>query len=228
LTTEYQRVCNTLKRLRYEADSVLAIWAIFENSNGYPNGDRRKALRDLVNKNYETVGLDRIQKLVVRDTILSIHRMIDHSDNGRKASVQSLVQVKQFLNQRDCIELLVSKARNWNPGFGLEDYNEKLVRSLYNEVMPRLRENKNIRNVGTIRKVMADLRNFTLAHALEREVLNQPRLLDIRDGLVLTSVLIMKCSLLIEGTNWDPKYRWKESLKDAQQFWDRFEKGLNV
>ena len=229
MSDQYLKVCDTLKRLRNEVQSVLANWALFENANGYPTGNRRDKLRQSMNENYESNVFARIRNLIERDTILTLHRMIDHADSGKKSNVQSLARVKQFLDQKDCIELLVSKARKWNAGLGLEAYNEKLVRSLFKEVLPRLRENKggSIRNVGVIREKITNLRNSELAHSLEGKTTDLPRLFDVRDGVVLTTILVKKCSLLIEGFDWDPKYIWQESLKNAQQFWDRFQEGFD-
>ena len=128
---QHQKVCETLKRLRSEANSAMAGWALFESSNGYPTGSCRKKMRQLVNDKSETWGMTSIQNLAVRDTILAIHRMIDHSDSGKKSNVQSLTQIRQFLRQQDTLEFLVTEAKAWIPEIGFGIGNEELVRKLY-------------------------------------------------------------------------------------------------
>lgn len=186
-------------------------------------------MRQLVNDKSETWGMTSIQNLAVRDTILAIHRMIDHSDSGKKSNVQSLTQIRQFLRQQDSLEFLVTEAKAWIPEIGFGIGNEELVRKLYGEVVPRLQETSrhNVRNLGTLRKNFAALRNSVLAHSLEGDEPYKPRLFEIRDGVVLTSVLVKKCSLMISGVDWDPKADWKRYLKYAQSFWDSFENGLS-
>jgi hypothetical protein len=155
--------------------------------------------------------------------------MIDLSDSGKKSNVQSLTQIRQFLHQKDSLEFLVAEAKLWIPDTNFKTQNERMVRKLYGEVVPRLRETSrhNVRNLGTLRKNFADLRNSVLAHSLEGNVQKNPRLFEIRDGVVLTAVLVKKCSLMIAGTDWDPKSDWKRFLEKAQSFWDRFENGLS-
>jgi hypothetical protein len=226
LKAQHQKVCDTLKRLRSEADSAMVSWAVFESSNGYPIGTRRTKMRELINGRSDSWALSTVQNLAVRDTILTIHRMIDYSDSGKKSNVQSLTQIRQFLHQKDSLEFLVTEAKAWIPEINFEVQNEEIVRKLYQEVGPRLQETSRygVRNLGTLRKNFAELRNTVLAHSLEGDVQNKPRLFEIRDGLV--SVLVKKCSLMIAGADWDPKSDWKRFLEKAQSFWDRFENGL--
>jgi hypothetical protein len=229
LKQQHSDACKSVERLRTEVRSMLESWALFENSNSYPTMGRRGELLNKVNKNGEAWGIQNIRLLAIRDTVLTIHRLFDSFDNGKNAEVQSLLQLKNFLDQKGSLEFLVSEARNWNPGRGLEDSNESLVQKLHSEVTPRLKlkGSSPIRNIGSIKKTISELRNKTLAHALSGQVENPPKLFDIRDGVVLVCILVRKCSLMIAGTDWDSKLIWRKSLKNANALWNRYESGFH-
>jgi hypothetical protein len=230
LADNHQRVCETLRRLRQESYSLISTWALFESSNGYPMGVRREKLRQFINQNYEPVGIDHLQRLIVRDTILTLHRMIDVQGKISDLKRQSLTHVSRFLKQQDASTFLVTSARNWNPGLGLQNYNENLVRTLLSEVSPLLSEKSIIkdRNIGSVRSKISKLRSNELAHLLEGGSPQKPSLFEVREAVVLVVVLVKKCSLLFDGVDWDPKDQWHQSLKYAAQFWDRYEKGFNA
>lgn len=229
LQNEHQKVCETLKRLRNESYSLISTWALFENSNGYPVGAKREKLRQFINQNYEPIAIDHLQKLIVRDTILTLHRMIDVQGKSSDSKRQSLTHIGAFLKSKDASALLIDSARRWNPGFGLEDYNEKLVGTLLSEVCPLLSEKNTTesRNIGSIRRKISKLRINELAHLLEGDSPKKPSLFEIRDGVVLVVILVKKCSLLIAGVDWDPKDQWHQSLNNASQFWNRYERGFS-
>jgi hypothetical protein len=228
LQDEHQKVCETLKRLRNESYSLISTWALFESSNGYPTGGMRERLRQFINQKYEQVGIDHLQRLIVRDVIMTLHRMIDVQGKTSDLRRQSLTQISSFLKRKDAVTFLMTSARNWNPGLGLKNYNENLVRTLLSEVTPLLSE-KSItksRNIGSVRNKISKLRTNELAHLLEGGAPKKPNLFEIREGVVLVTVLVKKCSLLFDGVDWDPKDQWHRSIKDAAQFWDRYEKGF--
>ena len=230
LRNEHQKVCETLRRLRNESYSPISTWALFESSNGYPMGAKREKLRQFINQNYEPMGIDHLQKLIFRDTILSLHRMIDIEGKILDLKRQSLTQVSRFLKQKDASAFLVDSARNWHAGSDLQNYNENLVRTLLSEVSPLLSEKSTVksRNIRSVRSKISKLRNNELAHLLEGGSPQKPSLFEVREGVVLVVVLVKKCSLLFDGVDWDPKDQWHRSLKYAAQFWDRYEKGFNV
>ena len=226
LSDQYRIVCETLERLRKEAESLLTSWAFFESSNGYPLGCRRNSLRQSIDDFYESVGIIQIQNMCARDSILTLHRMIDKSGDGGKSNRQSLTRVSRFLAAEGSLQLLVDKAKAWNPDFKLEAYNEQLVRTLFAEVEPWLSEGKSIRGIGPLRETISGFRNSELAHALDLENVRKVRLTEVRRGVTLTTALVKKCSLLVAGYDWDARGVWKHSLSNANQFWDRYEKGF--
>ena len=229
LLDEHKKVCETLRRLRNESYSLISTWALFESSNGYPRGFKREGLRRSINQNNEPIGIDHLQKLIVRDTILTLHRMIDVQGKNTDLNRQSLTHVKKFLKQKDASAFLITSARNWNTEFVPKDYNEKLARTLLLELNPLLSE-KSItksRNIGSVRDKISKLRNNELAHLLEGGSPQMPSLFEIREGVVLVVVLVKKCSLLFDNVDWDAKDRWHRSIRDATQFWDRYHKGFS-
>ena len=226
MKTQHSKACATLKRLRSEVENVLNNWALFESLNGFPFGASREELRTSVDQHFESFGIVAIQKLIVRDTILGLHRMIDIPSSER----QTLAAIRQFICQKDALEFLVKEARQWNPGLGLEDYNEGLVRGIFKQTLPRLSEkpNKKPFNIGTFRHKISNLRNSELAHLLEQRAAAGTALRDIRHGIILVTSLIKKSSLLIAGYDWDCKNVWQHAFENADQFWDRYQKGFSA
>ena len=226
MKTQHSKACVTLKRRRTEAEYILNNWALFESLNGFPFGASRDELRASVNHKFESFGIVTIQNLIVRDTILGLHRMIDIPNSER----QTLATIRQFICQKNALEFLVNEARQWNPGLGLQDYNEGLVREIFKQTLLRLSEkpNKKPFNIGTFRQKISNLRNSELAHLLEQRAAAGTALRDIRHGVILVTSLIKKSSLLVDGYDWDCKNVWQHAFENADQFWDRYQKGYSA
>ena len=82
--------------------------------------------------------------------------------------------------------------------------------------------------MGTFRQKVSNLRNSELAHLLEQRAAAGTALRDIRHGIILVTSLIKKSSLLIEGYDWDCKNVWQHAFENADQFWDRYQKGFSA
>jgi hypothetical protein len=212
----------TLDRLREEVNIAMEHWTIFESANGYPTEGRRGSLFTKVNSHNEAWGIIKIRQLAVNDTILALSRLTDHYDTRRAADRRSLGRVEYFLKSRGCEAFLASEA-TWADG-------KRLVSDLFPKVLSRLKsgQNPSSRDVVWLRKLLRELRNSNLAHAIDRGGGDLPNLYDIRDGIVLTADLVRNLSLLIGGLNWDPRIVWRISFCKANRFWDRYEQGFQI
>ncbi len=215
---------ETLKRLRRECQLALRSWALFEAANGYPTAAYAEPLHKALNAHREGWGIKLIQQVVVRDIVSALGRMTDRP-NSRRNNRQSLGTVGMFLSEQASLDLVVRNARSWGPASA--DENEIQGRQEYADTMARLSyEENDIRNLGKIRHSIQEMRNNQIAHALNMEPLRLPRLFDVRDGLVFSVMMTKRCSLMIAGMNWNPEHRWRESLREAKAFWDRYYLGF--
>jgi hypothetical protein len=164
--------------------------------------------------------------MVVRDVVSSLGRMTDRPNNtSRGNNRQSLGTVGKFLTQEASLEMIVENARGWGPASA--DENEGSVRREYADTIARLSyEEGSFRNLGKIRATIQEMRNNQIAHALDMEPLRLLRLFDVRDGLVFCVMMTKRCSLMIAGMSWNPEYAWREHLKEAKAFWNRYSKGF--
>lgn len=226
LVNSVLQIDETLKRLRTECQFALRSWALFEAANGYPNAKDAELLHNAINAHYEGWGINQIQKMVVRDVVSSLGRMTDRPNKTSKGNGrQSLGTVGQFLAQEASLEMIVRNARSW--GSDSPDENERSVRQEHADTTARLSyEQTDIRNLGRIRAAIQEMRNNQIAHALNMEPIRLPRLFDVRDGLVFCVMMTKRCSMMIAGTNWNPEYGWREHLKEAKAFWNRYYRGF--
>ena len=213
---------QTLERLRKEGILAIEYWSIFESANGYPNFARRKSLFDKVNGVNEPWGISKVRQLAINETILALYRVTDRYDPKKAADRRTLFRVEHFLSKAGCKEFLI-KEGSWADC-------ERVVENLYPSVLARLKGGGSAgpRSVIWLRKLIRELRNENLAHALDETQGARPRVYDVRDGLVLTADLVRKLELMIRGNNWDPKEIWKISFKKAEGFWDRYERGYTL
>ena len=211
---------QTLDRLREEICLAIESWSIFESANGYPRSGHRKSLFDKVNCHHESWGISKVRQLAINETVLALYRVTDHYNPDRWPDRRSLPRIEHFLSKETCKEFLICEAR-WPGG-------ERVVREFYPLVLARLQDKASAkaRNVIWLRKLIRELRDRNLAHALDWTDGKRPRVYDVRDGLVLTADLVRKLELMIKGNNWDPREVWKLSLEKAQNFWDRYEQGF--
>lgn len=203
-------------------------WAMFEVANGYPISSKRETLRAKINSAHEADGFQLILGNCIKDTLMTVARMLDRQ-RGRSGSSDraSLPRIQAFLNQDGMADRLAATARDWTPGIG-EDTNERLTRQCVARLQQRLSDRKNgPRNTGAVRRAVEDLRNKSLAHALLGEPADLPRLFQVRDGVVLCTVAVCDASFAIAGHGWDAKDDWRAAVSTARIFWDRYEKGFS-
>jgi hypothetical protein len=212
----------TLERLREEINLAIEQWAIFESANGYPTSGKRSSLLTKVNSHNESWGIIKIRQMAISETILSLSRVTDHYDTKRAVDRRSLKRIECFLKMKDCEAILVREAR-WAGG-------KTVVSDLYPKVLSRLgnSEHRVNRDVVWLRKILRELRDNNLAHAIDPGAGDLPNVYNIRDGLVLTANLVRNMSVMIAGLNWDPKFVWRTSLRKSKRFWDRYEQGFEI
>jgi hypothetical protein len=212
---------QTLERVRKEIILAIEGWSIFESANGYPRARRRIQLFEKVNRHDESWGISKVRQLAINETILALNRVTDsyNPKNTNHRNRRTFARIKHFLLMGGCKEFLISEA-SWYD-------HVRVISEFYPQVLARIEDERNTetRSVVWLRKLIRDMRNETLAHALDETEGKRPRFYDVRDGLVLTADLVHKLELMIRGNNWDPKDVWRASFKKAEMFWDRYENG---
>lgn len=213
-------------RLSSDFRDACLSWAIWEAGNGYPVGSRRKNLRDSANLANEGHHIKAIQNLAFVSTLLSLCRMMDSVGGNHGADRMSLGRVALTVQNTELLPFLLG---NLNAsGYCMHTHvsasqTQEYLKSLHVLLGEDVSRRKNL---GNLRRNLKELRDNWLAHSLNDAAPSKVTAALVRDGMVFCAITIRRGWLALCGTNWRPKDSWKRSLKDAQLFWDRHEKGF--
>jgi hypothetical protein len=221
----YENLSSVLDRLEQDFKSAIFSWAVWEALNGYPLGSRREKLRMFVSATFDAQTLKIIQACSVSTTIMSLTRMMDYVDDKKPSDKLALNQLLKVISRQDFLPFLFSDC----------DQEGRVVKTsvlrtevelMVEELINRLKGGSRERSIEHYKPALKKVRDHYIAHSLADVTIPQINPFLIRDGIMLTGRIIILGNLVIRGKRWNPKYYWRVQLKNAQFFWDRYERGF--
>jgi hypothetical protein len=211
---------NILNRAAQDFHDACQSWAYWEAGNSYPIAGHRAEFHRKLNKENEGHHLREVQRQSFVCTIFALCRMLDSVDDKRRTDRESLHQVS-----------LVLKCNNFSLEHLARENNLPLdrARRLYSNLrVLLLNDDPSKRNISQLKPKLFDLRNDWLAHSLQNPKPSRVNPVLIRDGLVFCGQAIKLSRLLFAGLDWSPRYSWRKAIRNAQDFWNRHERGYDL
>ena len=215
---------ENVNRLHKEAVWLLRTWAIYETSNGYPISSSAEKLYALINSNGEGHGIKVVRELAIRDSVMTVLRILDVDSAGRNTLSNTGIFLRrvvksQVLSKLPAANELKLPHRNFDWVY-MDQITTRLTKRLSEQ-------DGSLKSLAYHRKKLKGFRDYVLAHSMPNELYDKPNFFNMKDAVVFISVCVVDALMLINGTNWDAKSCWKREVADAKQFWTRYQEGFS-
>jgi hypothetical protein len=215
-----QRVCA-------EVRSAQRSWVHFEAINGETE-QARERLRSAVDHLSLGGTITELQKAVVRDTLMALFRATDNPGTD----CLTLCRLSALLKSDELRENRCEAAKKWSSSSFPElreidpSHCSSWMQAVVDAVPPKWSDTPPVdRRLFDLRTELKDLRDGTLAHAIERSdgnlVVN-----DIRSFITIASELAQHAELTFLESRTDWTADWRRLMKQANEFWDRCQDGF--
>ncbi len=221
---DLEKATQAVERLHVECVWLIRCWAFFEVLNGYPTVESGQQRRDNVNLAGEGHGLNVISNVVIREAISTIFRMLEDDAKDRL----NLSSIASFLTRVERSGLLTFR----EAPKAFRQPHRKADWTFMDNIFERLKdrllvEDKNSKSTLIHhRAAVKDFRDRVIAHSMSHLPYGGVTLFQLRDCVVFLSACAVDSLLLLKGTSWNPKERWRIELNDAKIFWNRYEQGF--